>query len=123
MSLAAGTRIGAYEVRDLLGIGGMGEVYRAWDTKLKREVALKILPEAFARDPGRMARFQREAELLASLNHSGIAHVYGVEENAFVGRDTRRPVHSDPRTTALPPAASNIAAARSERSRATATMR
>src|SRR5438270_1274493 len=62
----------------------MGEVYRARDTKLKRDVALKVLPEAFARDPERMARFQREAEVLASLNHPNIAHIYGVEENALV---------------------------------------
>jgi serine/threonine-protein kinase len=62
----------------------MGEVYRARDTKLKRDVALKVLPDAFARDPGRMLRFQREAEVLASLNHPNIAHIYGVEERALV---------------------------------------
>jgi serine/threonine-protein kinase len=62
----------------------MGEVYRARDTKLKRDVALKVLPEAFARDPGRMMRFQREAEVLASLNHPNIAAIYGVEERALV---------------------------------------
>ena len=62
----------------------MGEVYRARDTKLKRDVALKVLPEVFARDPGRMLRFQREAEVLASLNHPNIAHIYGVEERALV---------------------------------------
>src|SRR5262249_57990201 len=67
-----------------LAAGGMGEVYRARDTKLKRDVALKALPEAFARDPGRMARFQREAEVLASLNHPNIAHIYGVEDRALV---------------------------------------
>jgi Tol biopolymer transport system component/predicted Ser/Thr protein kinase len=84
MPLAPGTRLGPYEVQSLLGAGGMGEVYRARDTKLKRDVALKILPEVFARDPERMARFQREAEVLASLNHSNIAHIYGVEERALV---------------------------------------
>jgi serine/threonine-protein kinase len=62
----------------------MGEVYRARDTKLKRDVALKVLPDVFARDPGRMRRFQREAEVLASLNHPNIAHIYGVEERALV---------------------------------------
>ncbi len=62
----------------------MGEVYRAGDTKLKREVALKVLPDSFAGDPGRMARFQREAEVLASLNHPHIAQIYGVEEGALV---------------------------------------
>jgi serine/threonine protein kinase len=69
------TRIGAYEIVELIGAGGMGEVYRARDTKLKRDVALKVLPEAFAMDLGRMLRFQREAEVLASLNHPNIAHV------------------------------------------------
>ena len=84
MPLAGGTHLGAYEVLGLIGAGGMGEVYRARDTKLKRDVALKILPDAFARDPGRMTRFQREAEVLASLNHPNIAHIYGVEERALV---------------------------------------
>ncbi len=79
----AGDKIGHYEVLSLLGQGGMGEVYRARDTKLKRDVALKVLPEAFARDPERMARFQREAEVLASLNHTNIAQIYGVEERAL----------------------------------------
>ena len=68
--LSPGTKLGPYEVVGALGAGGMGEVYRARDTKLKRDVALKVLPDLFARDPGRMARFQREAEVLASLNHS-----------------------------------------------------
>jgi serine/threonine protein kinase len=84
MPLSAGTMLGPYEILAPIGAGGMGEVYRARDTKLKREVALKVLPEAFARDPGRMLRFQREAELLASLNHPNIAHIYGVEERALV---------------------------------------
>src|SRR5215469_12271800 len=84
MSLAAGTRLGPYEILAPIGAGGMGEVYRARDTKLKRDIALKVLPEAFAADPERMARFQREAEVLASLNHSNIAHIYGVEERALV---------------------------------------
>jgi len=84
MSLSAGSRLGPYEILALIGAGGMGEVYRARDTKLKREVALKILPEALASDPERMARFQREAEVLASLNHPNIAHIYGVEDRALV---------------------------------------
>src|SRR5258708_2840544 len=79
-----GTKIGPYEVLALIGAGGMGEVYRARDTKLKREVALKVLPAAFAGDPDRMARFQREAEVLAALNHPNIAAIYGLEGNALV---------------------------------------
>jgi serine/threonine protein kinase len=73
-----GRRIGSYQVLSLLGAGGMGEVYRAKDTRLKREVALKVLPEAFAGDPARMAGFRREAEILASLNHPTIAQIYGI---------------------------------------------
>jgi eukaryotic-like serine/threonine-protein kinase len=84
MDLSAGTRLGPYEILAPIGAGGMGEVYRARDTKLGRDIALKVLPEAFASDPGRMARFQREAELLASLNHPNIAHIYSVEERALV---------------------------------------
>src|SRR6266446_3889032 len=79
-----GRRIGSYQILSLLGAGGMGEVYRAKDTRLKREVALKVLPKAFAGNADRMARFQREAEVLASLNHPNIAHIYGVEERALV---------------------------------------
>jgi hypothetical protein len=84
MALTAGTRLGPYEILAPIGAGGMGEVYRALDTKLKREVALKVLPDFFASDPERMARFQREAEVLASLNHPNIAQIYGVEERALV---------------------------------------
>ena len=73
-------RIGCYDVTALIGEGGMGQVYQATDTKLKRQVALKILPEAFAADPERLARFQREAEVLASLNHPNIAAIHGLEE-------------------------------------------
>jgi Tol biopolymer transport system component len=82
--MTPGTKIGDYEIVALIGAGGMGEVYRARDTKLKRDVALKVLPEAFAGNADRMARFQREAEVLASLNHPNIAHIYGVEEHALV---------------------------------------
>ena len=84
MPLSAGDKLGIYEILALIGAGGMGEVYGARDTKLKRDVALKVLPDAFARDPDRMARFQREAEVLASLNHPHIAHIYGVEDRALV---------------------------------------
>src|SRR5437660_9620180 len=81
MALSAGTRLGPYEILAPLGAGGMGEVYRARDTKLNRDVALKILPAAFASDPDRMARFTREAQTLASLNHPNIAHIHGLEES------------------------------------------
>ena len=82
MSLAPGARLGVvYEVRDLIGAGGMGEVYRAYDTRLNRHVALKILPDLFARDPERLARFKREAQVLASLNHANIASIFGFEES------------------------------------------
>src|SRR5690349_3013554 len=84
MMLSPGAKVGVYEILSALGAGGMGEVYRARDTKLKREVALKVLPDAFARDPDRMARFQREAEVLAALNHPNIAQIYGVEDRAIV---------------------------------------
>jgi serine/threonine protein kinase len=79
MSLERGTRLGPYEVLTPLGAGGMGEVYRAHDSKLRRDVAPKILPEAFAADPERLARFEREARTLAALNHPHIAQIYGFE--------------------------------------------
>ena len=81
MALEVGSRLGHYDVTALIGEGGMGQVYQATDTKLNREVALKILPEAFASDPERLARFQREAQVLASLNHPNIAAIYGLEES------------------------------------------
>src|SRR5262245_39921426 len=80
VSLAAGEKLGSYQVLNLLGAGGMGEVYRALDTKLKRDVAIKILPDSFSLDPDRVARFQREAEVLASLNHPNIAAIHDVQE-------------------------------------------
>ena len=80
MALAVGSRLGHYDVTALIGEGGMGQVYQATDTKLNRQVALKILPEAFADDPDRLARFQREAQVLASLNHPNIAQIHGIEE-------------------------------------------
>ena len=79
MTLSAGLRLGPYEVLGPIGAGGMGEVYKARDTRLDRPVAIKVLPEAFAGDPERLSRFEREARLLASLNHPNIAHVYGFE--------------------------------------------
>ena len=79
VALPAGTRIGVYEVTALIGEGGMGQVYRATDTNLKRQVAFKVLPRSVAADPERLARFQREAEVLASLNHPHIAAIYGLE--------------------------------------------
>jgi serine/threonine protein kinase/Tol biopolymer transport system component len=82
MPLTAGSRLGPYEIVGALGAGGMGEVYRAHDTKLGRDVAIKILPEALAADPERIARFQREAKTLAAVNHPNIAHIYGLEESA-----------------------------------------
>src|SRR5215203_2965482 len=85
MRLSAGTRLGPYEILSALGAGGMGEVYRARDKKLDRDVAIKILPEAFAADTERVARFQREARTLASLNHPNIAHIHGLEESDASG--------------------------------------
>ena len=79
LALTPGTRLGVYQVTAAIGEGGMGAVFRARDTKLDREVALKFLPSSFAEDPERLARFEREAKLLASLNHTSIAHVYGFE--------------------------------------------
>ena len=84
MSLSAGTRLGVYEITAQIGAGGMGEVYRARDTRLDRDVALKILPESFASDPDRRMRFEREAKTLASLNHPYIAQLYGIEESSGV---------------------------------------
>ena len=79
MSLVPGARIGSYEIIEAIGAGGMGEVYRAHDTELKRDVAIKVLPDAVGRDAERLARFQREARVLASLNHSNIAQIYGLQ--------------------------------------------
>src|SRR5215204_3335391 len=81
MALSAGTRLGPYEILSALGAGGMGEVYRATDTNLKRAVAIKVLPESIAAERERLARFQREAEVLASLNHPNIAAIYGLERS------------------------------------------
>ena len=80
MALSPGTRLGPYEVTAQIGVGGMGEVYRARDGRLQRDVAIKVLPEAFAQDSERLARFEREARTLASLNHQNIAAIYGLED-------------------------------------------
>ena len=81
MALNSGTNLGPYQIQAPLGAGGMGEVYRARDVKLDRAVAIKVLPDALAKDPERLARFEREAKVLASLNHPNIAQIYGVEES------------------------------------------
>src|SRR6266581_7989850 len=97
MPLVPGTRLGPYEILSAIGAGGMGEVYRATDTTLGRQVAIKVLPEAFAQDAARMARFEREAQTLAALNHPNIAAIYGIELGAIVmelvpGEDLKGPV-------------------------------
>ena len=84
MALSSGDQLGHYEIQCIIGSGGMGEVYRATDLKLNRDVAIKVLPEAFASDPDRLARFTREAHVLATLNHPNIAAIYGVEDRALV---------------------------------------
>ena len=81
MALSSGTRLGPYEILSALGAGGMGEVYRARDTKLDRDVAIKVLPAAFVFDPERVARFRREAKMIAALNHPNIAAIYGIDES------------------------------------------
>jgi serine/threonine protein kinase len=81
MPLTSGTRLGVYEVLSAIGAGGMGEVYKARDTRLNRDVAVKVLPNVVAADPERLARFEREAQLLAALNHPNIAQVYGLEDS------------------------------------------
>jgi len=94
MALSAGSRIGPYEIVEAIGAGGMGEVYRARDAKLARDVAIKVLPAEFALDPDRLARFTREAQVLASLNHQNIGAIYGLEESRSGGS-------SDPPISAL----------------------
>src|SRR5512134_3588426 len=82
MSLAPGARLGSYEVLSAIGAGGMGEVYRARDTRLHRDVAIKVLPPLFVDDPDRLARFEREARVLAALNHPNIAQIFGLEDSS-----------------------------------------
>ena len=112
MSLVPGTRIGPFEVVSPLGIGGMGEVYRARDSRLGRDVALKVLPDAFADDAERRARFEREAHMLAALNHPHIAHIYGVEDGALVMELVEGPTLADVINREPLPAAEAIAVAR-----------
>jgi eukaryotic-like serine/threonine-protein kinase len=90
MMLVAGTKLGPYEITGAIGASGMGEVYKAHDTKLGRDVAIKVLPEAFAHDTERLSRFQRETKMLAALNHPNIATIHGLEQssgNALSGED------------------------------------
>src|SRR6202521_4092546 len=82
MAIPSGTKLGSYEVLSAIGAGGMGEVYQAHDTKLGRDVAIKVLPDAFAHEADRLSRFQREAKMLAALNHPNIATIYGLEQSA-----------------------------------------
>src|ERR1051326_7275957 len=98
--MTPGSQIAHYKVVSKLGEGGMGAVYRATDTKLNRDVAIKILPDSFAQDPDRLARFEREAQLLAALNHPNIAAIYGIEQGAIVmelvdGEDLAGPLPLD----------------------------
>ncbi len=92
MPLAAGTRLGPYEIRSVLGVGGMGEVYRARDATLNRDVAIKVLIASLAADPDRIARFQREAQLLAALNHPHIGSIYGFVESSIAPADSAREI-------------------------------
>jgi serine/threonine protein kinase len=85
MTVTPGTNIGPYEIGDAIGVGGMGEVYRVRDVRLGRHVAVKVLPAAFASDDDRVARFRREAQVLAALNHPHIAAICGLEESASTG--------------------------------------
>src|SRR6516164_11651642 len=95
MPLVSGTQLGHYKIQSLIGRGGMGEVYRAVDTKLEREVAIKVLPAALAGDPERLVRFEREAKVLAQLNHPGIAAIHGVEDRSLVMELVPGPTLSD----------------------------
>src|ERR1700677_3370437 len=102
MGLTAGTKLGLYEIRSPLGAGGMGEVYRATDTKLGRDVALKIMPAEMARDADRLARFQREARGVAALNHPHIVTIYSVEEAGGVHFLTMELVDGQPLDRLIP---------------------
>ena len=112
--LSPGTRLGPYEILAPIGAGGMGEVYRATDIKLARDVAIKVIPQAFVLDADRMAGFTREAQVLASLNHPNIAAIYGVEERALVMELAPGPTLAEriapgaiPLAEALPPCAAD----------------
>jgi serine/threonine protein kinase len=120
MALQPGTRLGSFEVLGPLGAGGMGEVYRARDTRLDRDVAIKVLPESFARDPARAARFDREARLLAAINHPAIGAIYGAEEFDSLRCIIMELVPGETRPRRSPPwsgpARERLAAARRQRS-------
>src|SRR4051812_8112055 len=103
MPLSPGDKLGPYEVLAPIGKGGMGEVYRAKDTKLVREIAIKVLPCGLARDPERLARFEREAKVLASLNHPNIAQIYGIEESDPIRALVMELVHGQTLQAPLPP--------------------
>ena len=100
MPLNVGSRLGHYDVTALIGEGGMGQVYQATDTQLNRQVALKILPEAFATDPDRLARFQRDAQVLASLNHPGIAAIKVLPAHVAADPDLKQRFEREARTVA-----------------------
>src|SRR6185295_14670091 len=102
-TLAAGRRLGVYEIEALLGAGGMGEVYRSLDTRLGREVALKVLPDAFGADPGRLARFEREARAVAALNHPNIVTLHSLEESGGLHFITMELVHGRTLDRLIPP--------------------
>ena len=112
MSFGPGIRLGGYEIVALIGAGGMGEVYRARDIRLKRDVAIKVLPDAFANDAERLARFRREAELLATLNHPNIAQIYGLEQSALVLELVEGPTLADRITQGPIPVEEALALAR-----------
>jgi serine/threonine protein kinase len=101
VAFAPGTRVGPYGVTAQIGVGGMGEVYKAIDTNLKRAVAIKVLPESVAGDTERLARFQREAEVLASLNHPNIAAIYGLERGYEAAVPDRAASHRAPRASSF----------------------
>src|SRR2546428_1497183 len=102
MALAPGTKLGPYEIQAPLGAGGMGEVYRATDTKLGRDVALKVLPAEMASDPERLERFRREAKALAALHHPGIVTVHSVEEADGVHFLTMQLIQGQPLDRLIP---------------------
>ena len=103
MALTPGTRLGVYQITAPIGEGGMGQVYRARDTKLDRDVAIKVLPEAFAHDADRLARFTREAKTLASLNHPNIAAIHGLEESGGITALVMELVEGDDLSQRPPP--------------------
>src|SRR6476661_5414425 len=112
MSIATGTRLNTYEIVAPLGAGGMGEVYRAHDAKLNRDVALKVLPASFLNDPDRLARFRLEARVLASLNHPNIAAIYGLEGQTLVMELVEGPTLEERLQAGTPPLEESLTIAR-----------